>query len=157
MERSFPPLPCGDEKMNPSRDDRTHSPTLSLSKTLSTSLVVYGAISFVAMFYPLYQGRENGSGLSYFLPWCLPYGVFCLCMVIYSLLSFGFLSRRACFLKINSIVGIIFGALGMVAALPIGIFLKGYEFMISLLVIGACVIAISVLTLKSYRDEFKTR
>ena len=101
--------------MNPSRDDRTHSPTLSLSKTLSTSLVVYGAISFVAMFYPLYQGRENGSGLSYFLPWCLPYGVFCLGMVIYSLLSFGFLSRRARFLKINSIVGIIFGALGMVA------------------------------------------
>ena len=142
--------------MNPSRDDRTHSPTLSLSKTLSTSLVVYGAISFVAMFYPLYQRRESESGISYFLPWCLPYGVFCLAMVIYSLSSFGFLSRRARFLKINSIVGIVFGGLGMVAALPIGFFLKGYEFMISLLVIGACVIAISVLTLKSYRDEFKT-
>lgn len=143
--------------MNPSRDDKTHSPTVSLSKTLSTSLVVYGAISFVAMFYPLYHGRESGSGISYFLPWCLPYGAFCLVVVIYSLVSFGFLSRRARFLEVNSVVGIVFGALGMIAALPIGILLKGYEFMISLLVIGACIIAISVLTLKSYREEFKTR
>lgn len=143
--------------MNPSRDDKIHSPTVSLSKTLSTSLVVYGAISFVAMFYPLYQGKTSESGLSYFLPWCLPYGIVCVAVVIYSLTSFGFLSRRAPFLKFNSIMGIVFGGLGMVGALPIGILLKGYEFMISLLVIDACVIAISVLTLKSYRDEFKTR
>ena len=56
---------------------------------------------------------------------------------------------------IISILGIVYGSLTAVSGIPMGIFLGKIEFLISLLVIGACLVAIAILTLRSYREEFR--
>lgn len=141
--------------MKPSRENKPHSPTESLSKSLSTGYLISGLITFVAMFYPLYKARPENAGADYYLPYCLGYGIFCLAILIYGLVSFSLIIKWARFLKINAIVGMVIGVLVVLASLPIGICIKSIQFMISLMVIGVCVFAIAFLTLRSYLDEFK--
>ncbi len=142
--------------MNPSRGEK-NSPTLSLAKTLASSLLIAAVISFLAFFYAFQQTKGFGEGvlLPEILAWVLSYGLFAALGLGGGLFCLLTISKRPKNMKIASILGIVYGALTALSGIPMGIFLSKIEFLISLLVIGACLIAIALLTLRSYREEFR--
>ena len=142
--------------MNPSRGEK-NSPTLSLAKTLASSLLIAALISFLAFFYAFQQSKGFGEEVAFpeILAWVLSYGLFAALGLGCGLFGLLTVSKRPKTMGIVSILGIVYGSLTAVSGIPMGIFLGKIEFLISLLVIGACLVAIAILTFRSYREEFR--
>lgn len=143
--------------MRPSRGDGVKSPTLSLAKTLCSSLIISALISAIAMAFALTSHYKGAAGdlTPIYLAWGLSYGLFALAGIAIAIL---FLLKISIYPKWNkgaSVFGIVYGALVALSGIPLGAFLSKIEFLVSLLIIGICVVGISVLTFRSYREEFR--
>ncbi|MCR5348263.1 MAG: hypothetical protein K6E59_01480 [Bacilli bacterium] len=124
-----------------------------LFRTLSMALIIAGIISFAAMFYALFQNRPEAAGASYYLPWCLPYGIVNLLMAAMGTAFTTLSKEKPSLYKPGAIAGIVSGGLLIAQSVPIVIWLSNVEFFISVAVIGACVIAIGILTLSSLKED----
>lgn len=125
----------------------------SLFRTMAMAMVIAGVITFVAMFFPLHTKRPENAGLSYYLPWCLSYGIVDLLIAAMGVYFTTVSKDKPSLYKIGFILGIVAGGLLALSSLPLVIFLNNVEFFISVLVIGGCVIAISVVGLSSLKDQ----
>ena len=125
----------------------------SLGKTVYTSLIIAGLICFLGALFPVYLNQGNASGdlLSYYLTWSLPYGIPCLCFVIIGIAGLGNVSTNIIFKKNAGLFGIITGGLLMAGSFPLAIILQAWEFFISILVIGGCVLAMGILQLSAFK------
>ena len=118
-------------------------------------MIVAGLISFAAMFFPLQkQFPEGGDALSYYLPWCLAYGIVSLLIAGYGIVGLLYTDEGAKKLNlVTAIAGIVAGGLLVAESLPIVIVLHHVEFFICLALIGACLIVIAVMGLLSYKEK----
>ncbi|MGM9813572.1 MAG: hypothetical protein ACI32C_01480 [Candidatus Enteromonas sp.] len=145
--------------MNPRRGDAAKSSSLSLAKTLATSLIIAALISAAALVFALtsfYKGYE-GDLLPIYLGWGLSYGVFALAGIVFAAVFLILMPTRPKMIQGISISGIVYGSLVALCGLPMGIVLQKWEFFVSLAIIGGCILAIGILTLKSYKEEFRTK
>ena len=124
-----------------------------LFRTMSMAMVIAGFISFAAMFWPLHQGAPSGAGASYYLPWCLSYGIVDLAIAVAGVAFTTLSKEKPGLYKPGNIVGIVAGSLLFLQAFPIVIWLNNVEFFISVMVIGACVLAIAVLGLADLKNR----
>lgn len=124
----------------------------SLFRTMAIALIIAGLIGFAAMFWPLRQKAEPGAGATYYLPWCLSYGIVNLLFALFGVAMTTLSKEKPGLYKMGDIVGIVGGAIFFAEGLPIATFLSNVEFAISMMVIGACIVAISILGLKSLKD-----
>ena len=127
--------------------------TISLSKTAATGLVIIGFIIFVAMFFLLQRNKpEAVDNVSYYLPWCIGYGVPCLACAatgIYWLLH-EIKKPYSCF--VFSIICMVFAGLAALGSIPFGVVWQNVEFIISGIVIALCEGAIAFLTMRSFKE-----
>ncbi|MBE6127005.1 MAG: hypothetical protein E7182_03415 [Erysipelotrichaceae bacterium] len=125
----------------------------SLFRTMAISLIIGGFIGFAAMFWPLHQNRPAGADASYYLPWCLSYGITNLTMAVFGVIGTTLSKEKPGLYKPGDIVGIVCGAILFAEAIPQVIFFHNVEFMISMMVIGACVVVIAALGLASLKED----
>lgn len=126
----------------------------SLGKTVFTSMIIGGFICFVGMFFPLQQASNEAKDLlAHYLPWCLAYGIPCLGVATYGLCGITMMNSHPFFLKSAGIAGVIAGSLIMISAIPLAIAFRAWEFMISLLVIGACIVAMGALEISALKHK----
>ena len=141
------------------RSDRFNKPTRStsenLAKTCYTAMVIGGVITFAGMFFPLqqHQGADVTDLLGYYLPWCLAYGIPCLAIAIYGVFGITLLKNYPFLQNSSGIAGIISGSLIVIGSLPLAIVFQAWEFFISLLVIGGCILAIGILELTALKNK----
>lgn len=133
----------------------TSSSSENLAKTGYTALIISGLITFLAMFFPLQQsqtvdGRQMVIGEM--LPWLLAYGIPCLLVAAYGVFGLTSIKSNPFVKKSAGIIIIVGGALTAGAAIPIGIFFQAWEFFVSVLAIGGCIIAIGILALKAEKN-----
>lgn len=131
------------------RSDRFATKTTSdgLLKTVYTAMIIAGFITFAGMFFPLHQhrGGEVTNLVSYYLPWSLAYGIPCLAIATYGVMGISLSSSHPFIKKSSGIAGIVSGSLVMLGSFPLVIAFQAWEFFISLLVIGGCVLAMGIL------------
>ena len=127
----------------------------SLGKTAYTAMIIAGIISFAAMFFPVHQhrGAEVTDLLSYYLPWCLAYGIPCLAIATYGVIGVSLMSSHPFIKKSSGIASIISGALVIAGSFPLAIFFQAWEFFTSLLVIGGCVLAIGIIQQSALKNN----
>ena len=120
--------------------------SLSLSKTVFTSLIIAGAITFLAAFFPVYRAAEGVTDLAgHYLPWLLPYGICCIIAAFLGVLGLTSVNQNDVFLKLSGIFGVVVGALTSLAGLPLVIAFGNWEFFISLAAIGVCIVIMGAL------------
>ena len=125
-----------------------------LFRTMSMAMIIAAVMCFVAMFFPLYKNVPAGADLlTYYLPWCLAYGIVNLAIAGLGTFFTTVSKDKPSLYFPGFIVGIVVGALLFGEGLPIGIVLGHVEFCISVIVIGACVIAISCVGISSLKDK----
>jgi len=137
------------------RDVKQRTPNTGegLFRTLSIAMMIGAVMGFVAMAFPLVRLAPAGSGVSYYLPWFLPYGIVNF-LIAFAGVFFTTLSKEKPGLYFpGDILGIVSGALLALEGLPIGIFLGNVEFCISMIVIGACIIVIGALGISALKEE----
>ena len=125
----------------------------SLFSTMGISFVIAGFITLAALLFLLVQNAPAGAGVEYYLPWALPYGIV---NVLIASLGVAFSSNakeKPGWYFPGFIIGIVCGALLFLEGLPLAIFLSNVEFTISVMVIGACVVAISIVGLTQLKEE----
>ena len=125
----------------------------SLFRTMAISLIIGGFIGFAALFWPLHQARPAGADASYYLPWCLSYGITNLAMAVFGVVGTTLSKEKPWLYKPGDIVGIVCGAILFAEAIPQVIFFHNVEFMISMMVIGACIVVIASLGLASLKED----
>lgn len=126
----------------------------NLAKTLYTAMIIGGIVTFVAMFFPLREAQPPEVDLvSYYLPWSLPYGIVALAISVYALISLTSLKNNVFFLNFAGIAGIIAGSLIMICSFPIVFAFQAWEFFISLLAIGICVLVIGILEVLALKNK----
>ena len=125
--------------------------TYSLTKTAGTGLIICGIITFIAMFYLLRSAEKNVTDqLSYYLPWCLAYGVPCLGVAGTGIYWITHEIKKPYSAFVFSIVCIVLGALMLGACVPFIAIWGNIEFFISCLVIAASEIVIASLAISCY-------
>ena len=125
----------------------------SLGKTVYTSLIIAGLICFLGALFPVYlnQSRAGDNLTSYYLAWGLPYGIPCLLFVVIGIAGLGQISFKPFFKNYAGLFGIITGGLLVAGSFPLAIILQAWEFFVSILVIGGCVLAMGILQLSAVR------
>ena len=125
----------------------------SLVRTLAMALIIASIIIFAAMIYPLIKIAPEGAGVSYYLPWVLPYGIVNVLIAFYGvfLTINGREHPKAFFLY--SVIGVVLASLLFLEGIPIAIFLQNAEMAVSSLVIGACAIVIAALSISSTKKK----
>lgn len=126
----------------------------SLVKTVGTAMIIAGLISFAAMFFPLQKAfPQGGDALSYYLPWCLAYGIVSVMMAGYGMAALLYSEeQKRRFNFASCVIGIVSGGLLIAESLPIVIVLREVEFFICLALIGVCLIVIAVMGVLSYKE-----
>lgn len=124
----------------------------SLFRTMAMAMIIASIMCFAAMFFPLFRKAPPDAGLSYYLPWALSYGIVNLLLAGLGVFFTTISKEKPNLYKFGDIVGIVGGSLFVLEGIPVGIFLSHAEFCISMIVIGACVIAIGVVALKALKD-----
>ncbi|MDY5440936.1 MAG: hypothetical protein SPG64_01765 [Candidatus Enteromonas sp.] len=142
--------------MNPSREPEKRSSALSLSKTLGVSVLIGSGITAIALAATLLGLKEDAiERTTYLWAWILSYGIPCFLLMGGAVAFLALTPKRINLLPAYSVYGIVSGALILIGGFPLGILLQKWEFFISLLVIGVCIGAIGLLTLKAYKEEFR--
>ena len=124
-----------------------------LFRTMAMALIIAALICFVAMFWPLQQARPEQAGVSYYLPWCLAYGIPNLIIAGIGVFFTTVSKEKPALYKPGEIIGIVAGSIFVAEAFPIVIAFGNWEFFISVAVIGVCVIVIAALGLASLKDD----
>lgn len=125
----------------------------SLFRTMAIALLIGGLIGFAAMFFALRQKAPEGAGLTYYLPWCLSYGITNFLIAFFGVLMTTLSKEKPGLYKPGDIIGIVMGSLLVLEAFPLVIFLGNVEFFISMMVIGACIIVIAALGLSALKED----
>ena len=142
--------------MNPTREKPNRSSSLSLSKTLGVSVLIGAGITAIALAATLLGLKESDPARNeYLLLWILSYAIPCFLLMAGAIVFLALAPKRVDLLPAYSIYGIVSGSIIFLGGFPFGIAFQKWEFLVSLLVIGFCIGAIGVLTLKSYKEEFR--
>jgi hypothetical protein len=140
--------------MEPNRGEKKDS-GLGLPRTAATSLAIGGIITFLAAFYCVRKVAPEGASFGYYLPYLIPYGIFALLLAALGVVSFIEIPGHPRIRMPSSIASLSGGVLIVGAAIPLGVMLTVWEFMISLIVIGVCIAVISVLSILGLVEEAK--
>lgn len=125
----------------------------SLVRTLGIAMVIAGVITFVAMFFCLRNKQGEATDLmAFYLPWVLPYGIVDLAIAGLGVFLTTNAKDKPNLYKFFDIMGIVSGGLIFLSGIPLIVFLSNIEFFISVLVIGACVIAIGITGLTALKE-----
>ena len=128
---------------------------LGLCRTAGTSLAIGGIISFLAAFYCVRSAAPEGASFPHYLPWLLPYGIGGLILAAAGVVLFIECPAHPPLRIIAAIAAIVGGVIVVGSAIPLGVILTVWEFMISLIVIGICIAVIGALGLFSLAEEAK--
>lgn len=142
--------------MRESRPTRSepYQSTYALSKTSATGLIILGVVIFVAMFYLLQNGYTGAKdGASYYLPWCLSYGIPCVLVAGVGVYWLTHEIKKPFETKVFAILCIVIGTVGMGVSIPNIAVWGNVEFFLSVLIIAACEMALGIVTLKSYLES----
>ena len=125
----------------------------SIVRTMAMSFIIASLVIFAAMAFPLVRNAPQGSGPSYYLPWMLPYGIVNVLIAAYGVyLTVNGRENPTLFLT-YSIIGTVLASILLLEGIPIAIFLNNAEMAVSALVIGACVVIISALSISTVRKK----
>lgn len=131
------------------RSDRFAKRTTSegLAKTCYTAMMIASIFSVIAMIFCVHQNKPESVTdlLPYYLPWALGYGIPALLIFIFSTLGLFQLNNYIFFKKIAGILSIVVGSLIIVSCFPLAFLYQAWEFFFSVLIIGACVLAMGIL------------
>lgn len=127
----------GNEEYNKAKEK---DPGRSLLRTLGSALIIASLISALGTFYILF--RREGTDSLYWLSFMLPYGAFALI----SIAAGAFCLFSKCKKPFLAMIGSVLGAVLALSGIVNGIFLSDWAIAISILVIGACVFAIGLLS-----------
>ena len=149
------PLVGGDAPMRGKRnEEKETTPALCLAKTVYTAMIIAGFICFLGAFFPVHQNEgEQADLVAYYLTWCLPYGIPCLLIALMGVLGVGNAELRPRFLKNAGISGIISGSLLMAGSFPLVIVFQAWEFFFSIMIIGACVLAMGIVQISAQKES----